>query len=359
MSKNAKIGLISVYFRLISGVVSEMVKSPRRRLVRKYPAYDLSDSLGVPNIIFSENAGLPIARDLLAASLGTTVNSSSYTTKLAAAEEYGLTKGRYRDNEISITELGLSCVAYQSIKEKNTSLKKAAEAPVLFGKLTELFAGKELPEEKYFSSLLIRNFQIHPDQTREVIYIYKSNVALIAPIPTGNHLVIETLRQTTKESSDNSISDTGILYAIPTQEPQKTLSMLILSSQSMEAESKQITETLSKIGLETNLFTYKPETFAKIFDLNDSHGPFVIGVAITGEETFEDEENFLLGLAQGMSGNKIITITKKSDPQISILKHINPDTIISMNNDVNRTAIKILEILHSFKLSNINFDPST
>ena len=96
------------------------------------------DSLTIPNIIFSENAGLPIDRDTLASSLGTTINSSSFTTKLASSEEYGLTKGRYKDSEISITELGLSCVAYQNEQEKQKALKIASLTPNIFAKLNDL-----------------------------------------------------------------------------------------------------------------------------------------------------------------------------------------------------------------------------
>ena len=353
LSKNVKIEFISTHFKLISGVISEMTGPRRRRLVRKYPAYSLENSLSVPSIIFSENAGLPIDRSLLASSLGTTVSSSSFTTKLASSEEYGLTKGRYNASEVSITELGLSCVAYQSEIERKNSLLKASLSPDLFNKLGTLLSGKELPEEEYFSSLLIRNFQIHPDQTKEVINIYKSNIALTGNIPYGNPLIIEDLQESSKDMANSTGSDRRFLYAMPVQEINKKNSMLILSTQNMETKATQINETLDRVGLKTNLFIYNNVNFQKIFDLNKSNGPFVIGIVIEGKANPED--NFLLGLAQGISNNNTIVITENSDYSKSNLKHINPAETIPIKNDVNSAVIKILEILNSTKSIKVIF----
>ena len=66
----------------------------RRRLIRNYPAHNIEESLGIARVIYEQNAGLPLQRTLLATGLGTTVNSSSFVTKLAASEEYGITQGR-------------------------------------------------------------------------------------------------------------------------------------------------------------------------------------------------------------------------------------------------------------------------
>ncbi len=350
LSKNVRIIFISGYFKVISGVISEMVDSRRRRLVRKYPAYNLIDSLMIPNIIFSENAGLPIDRNLLASSLGTTVNSSSFTTKLASSEEYGLTKGRYKDSEISITELGISCVAYQNEQEKQDALRIASRTPDIFEKLNRLLAGKELPEEKYFSSLLIRNYKIHPEQTRELIYIYKSNIELVGTPPLETSIPVSNI--SIKEAPNTDFDpDQGFLYSISSKDRQKNLSMLILSSEAMEKDSRSLNKILMGIGLQTNLFIYKNENHEEIFNLNDMKGPFVISTVLKGNRNGNDD--FLLGLAQGLSGNKIIPIVEHADYNEEIKKYTNADSIISINNDLSSTAIKLLESLNKYNLSNI------
>ena len=350
LSKNAKIIFISGYFSVISGVISEMVDSRRRRLVRKYPAYTLIDSLTIPDIIFSENAGLPIDRNLLASSLGTTVNSSSFTTKLASSEEYGLTKGRYKDNEISITELGISCVAYQNEQEKQDALRIASLTPDIFEKLNALLAGKELPEEKYFASLLIRTYKIHPEQTRELIYIYKSNIELVGVESAEVSIPINKI-STKEEQNTNPEPDQGFLYSISPKDPQKNLSMLIMSSESMEKDSRELNKILTSIGLQTNLFIYKKERSKEIFNLNDTKGPFVISTVLEG--TGNRNDNFLLGLAQGLSGNKIIPIVEHVDYNEEIKKYTDADSVISINDDLSSVAIKLLEALNKYNLSNI------
>ena len=73
----------------------------RTRLVRAYPAHNLKESLVVTEIIMNQNAGLPIDRKLLAEALNTSERSSSFTTLLAASQQYGLTVGKYNSDEIA------------------------------------------------------------------------------------------------------------------------------------------------------------------------------------------------------------------------------------------------------------------
>lgn len=354
LSKNARIVFISGYFKFISRIISEMVDSRRRRLVRKYPAYSLMDSLTIPNIIFSENAGLPIDRDMLASSLGTTINSSSFTTKLASSEEYGLTKGRYKDSEISITELGLSCVAYQNEHEKQKALRIASLTPDIFAKLNDLLSGRELPEEKYFAALLIRKFKIHPEQTRELIYIYKSNIELTGVDSIEVNIPLNKI-EVQGEQNTNFEPDQSFLYSISSKDSVKNLSMLIMSSEAMEKDSRELNKILTSIGLQTNLFIHKDTNSEDIFNLNDSKGPFVISAVLKGTKNSYD--SFLLGLAQGLSGNKIIPIIENRDYVEEIIKYTNSDSAISIDNDLSGAAIKLLEILNRYKLSHIQLKP--
>ena len=111
----------------------------RTRLVRKYPAHTLEDILSISNVIFFDNASLPVDRHMLAKTIGTTTSSSSFTTRLAASEDYGLTKGRYRDKEIAITPLGRSIVAPKDGSEHLKATKAAIFKPKPFAHLSELF----------------------------------------------------------------------------------------------------------------------------------------------------------------------------------------------------------------------------
>ena len=147
----------------------------RKRLVRQYPAHSLEDVLPLLLVIYEENAGLPLDRTLLARGLGTTVSSSSFITKLASSEAYGLTRGRYRDPTISLTDLGSSLVANRSHGELAKAATIAALKPSLFQKLRTLLQGMEIPEEHFLSNLLTRDVGISREQTSEFAKIYQAN----------------------------------------------------------------------------------------------------------------------------------------------------------------------------------------
>ena len=83
----------------------------RTRLVRPYPIHTLEVALSVARAIQESNAGLPFARTDLAGALGTTPSSSGYTIRLNSSAKYGLTRGGYNADLISLTHLGQSIVA--------------------------------------------------------------------------------------------------------------------------------------------------------------------------------------------------------------------------------------------------------
>jgi hypothetical protein len=131
------------------------------------------------NTIFKQNAGLPVERHLLAQEIGTSVNSSTFVTKLAASEQYGLTQGRYRDEDISLTELGLSVVASKTSQELQENMRRAAYYPPQFDKLRNLLKNQELPNTNFLKGLLVRDVGIHPELTEEYITIYKENARFV------------------------------------------------------------------------------------------------------------------------------------------------------------------------------------
>ena len=154
----------------------------RTRKVRSYPGHTLEDALEITKAIYRDNAGLPLDRGLLASHLGISHRSSSFTTLLAASEQYGFTKGRYRDDTISLTELGISISMPKSEEELAKTLGAAAHTPEKFDKLNQLVQDGELPKSEFLTNLLVRDLGIDVEQTEEFIEIYTKNIAYIAAI---------------------------------------------------------------------------------------------------------------------------------------------------------------------------------
>ena len=147
----------------------------RTRVVREYPINRLQDVLIVPMSIYKNNAGLPIDRKLLAESLGTTHKSSGFITKINSSFSYGLTMGGYKDELISLTELGKSIVAPKNKDEYENSLIKSALNPQVFKKLYNVLAGKILPSDSHMVNLLEREFSMPSQISRECLEVLKSN----------------------------------------------------------------------------------------------------------------------------------------------------------------------------------------
>ena len=154
----------------------------RTRRVRSYPAHTIKDTLEIVKAIYRDNAGLPLDRELLATHLGISPRSSSFTTVLAASEQYGFTRGRYRDDTISLTDLGISISMPKSKQELTESLLKAAHLPEKFGKLNQLINEVELPKPEFLTNLLVRDLGIAIEQTDEFTRIFTENLSYVKGI---------------------------------------------------------------------------------------------------------------------------------------------------------------------------------
>ena len=153
----------------------DLAVSRRTRMVRPYPIYSLEEAMTVAIAIQEVNAGLPFERVLLAKALGTTPASSGYTLKLNSSSKYGLTKGGYNDNIISLTALGEAIVAPKDDEEMKMSLIEAATLPEVFDGFYRMLNKKRLPEDTYAQNMLNRELNIHPELTNECLDIIKSN----------------------------------------------------------------------------------------------------------------------------------------------------------------------------------------
>ena len=157
----------------------------RTRLVRSYPVYPLEEALAVARAIQESNAGLPFERTLLAGVLGTKPASSGYIRRLIASAKYGLTRGGYNDDLISLTPRGEAIVAPRGQEELQKALIEAAMEPDVFSRFYGMLEGKRLPEDAYAQNVLHREMGVHPDITAECLHIVKANglhVGLISEV---------------------------------------------------------------------------------------------------------------------------------------------------------------------------------
>ena len=257
----------------------------RTRLVRAYPAHNLKESLVVSETIMNQNAGLPIDRKLLAEALNTSERSSSFTTLLAASQQYGLTLGKYNSDEISVTDLSKSLFESVGHSSHSSYMVKAAYLPEKFQEIHNLLQDQPLPEARFLKNLVFQNIKIHETQVEEFVDIYTSNYVFI-------------------NEKDYSVSDPG---AIQLRDNQSFKSLIYVFSDN-SIDSEPVLSLMEKLNLEyLHVDIYD---VASRFNINNSVSVAGSIVCLPAVSSLESDSSFLfsLGVAYGSSPGKVIVI---------------------------------------------------
>jgi len=272
----------------------------RRRRVRNYPAHSLSSVMSMANTIFKQNAGLPVGRHLLAQEVGTSVNSSTFITKLAASEQYGLTQGRYRDEDISLTELGLSVVASKTSQELQENMRQAAYYPPLFDKLKILLKNQTMPNNNFLKGLLVRDVGIHPDLTEEYITIYKENVRFVETYSTGIPHIEGVGNNDDRFASNASLEDGRIPISHKEKPEYAPKTCVLIHAEEEKALALDIANFFVSLNLPIGLLSIVK---GGIPTLDASTKDFAL-ILLTENTEMQNKHHYLdysLGLARGLS----------------------------------------------------------
>ena len=305
----------------------------RRRRVRNYPAHSLYSVMGLANTIFKQNAGLPVSRHLLAQEIGTSVSSSTFITKLAASEQYGLTRGRYKDEDISLTELGLSVVASKSADELFSNIQAAAYHPTQFDKLRILLKDQGLPNDNFLKGLLVRDVGVHPELTGEYISIYKNNLKYIEDSSTGS-IPNNSMKDFGARVSSNDPFDESPISPSSNQEisyPTKTC--VLIHSKADEQFADEIKAFLVSLSLPIDQVSIATKGFQKP-DLTAKD--FALTLIVDNPDTPETDHyrNYAIGLTHGLSKQAflILHLTKSAPSYLNSHPYIDETTIVLAGN---------------------------
>ena len=311
-------------------------RKKRRRLIRKYPAYSLAECLVIPKIIFSENAGLPLSRILLAKKIGTSANSSSFTTKLAACEEYGITEGRYKDETIQITNLGTIIAASKDKNEYSEALTIALNKPEIFEKLNKLIGNSEIPEDELLRNIAIRDLGIHHDQTEEFIEIIKANKKL-SPIYSKSpekYISTETLHEGKEPSQVKTASDNE---TPSTATDRKILIMAVEDSSEIVLSLEKHFANLNLKSIQVNLKNLE----SALIEYERTQIACSLVVPKPDSDNRDIENIYALGLAEASTSGPTLYLGRSPFPANS---YSNPSITYISDDDRNLLFIRLLEL---------------
>lgn len=306
----------------------------RSKKARSYPIHTLEEAAYIPTAIYETNAGLPFNRVLLAKSLGTTPASSGFTQKLNSSAKYGLTKGGYNDERISITPLGTSIVAPKNEDERHKALVNAALQPDIFGRFYKILDGKRFPDDIYVKNMLQQDFDISELLTDECLKTLKYNGAYAGLfVQLGEHLYVTLTGQ--QEFDDVFTAGPSVLHnkksiQIDIDQNGSTAEDISPKTESVtrifigHTGEQEITEYLKDI-LDEFEIPYEiteiilEETEPVSTEVSDSMRKCSSAVLIFGNPTAHDQADqtntkmlFHLGAASLMFGDKVINLEESN-----------------------------------------------
>lgn len=154
---------------------SKSKSKKKKRIDRPYPRVTLKEALQVPGVLKEKNGGNPWPPGDVAKAVGIAKSNKRFFYMAAASRDFGLTEGSRDTKQIALTELGRELV-YAPDPETEKNLKRQAFLNVdVFRKVLDYYKGANLPEMKYLSNTLTKEFGLHPDTHEEFSDLFQKN----------------------------------------------------------------------------------------------------------------------------------------------------------------------------------------
>jgi len=190
----------------------------KKRVDRPYPRVSLEDAIKVPLAIKDKNGGNPWSPDDLARALGMGAKAPGFFYLTAAARDFGLTRGTRASKQISLTDLGKELVyAPNAEAERDAKLKAFAQAEK-FKQVLDYYKGSKLPEMKYLSNTLTKEFGLAPETHEEFSELFRKNCDYLG---LGQGETLPSNGQSGAENGDGAAKSTAPKDTVTLAEPEK------------------------------------------------------------------------------------------------------------------------------------------
>lgn len=151
-------------------------KSERKARVRwPFPRVALEEAVRIPVILKEKNGGNPWTPEEIASALGVSKATNNFFYMAAASRDFGFTEGGRDSDKIKLTEFGRNVVYAPSPVDERQLKQKGFQSIELFSKVLEYYSGSRLPEMKYLSNTLTREFDLAPQTHEEFSRLFKQN----------------------------------------------------------------------------------------------------------------------------------------------------------------------------------------
>jgi predicted nucleotide-binding protein len=200
----------------------------------RLPRFPLKRSLDVAKAICDNYGAKETFSHLVAKAVGYSPTSYNWRLLSGSAVAYGLTKGAYRSQGISVTDLAKSILMPTEEGEKERALLESALKPKILNDFFKKYDRQKFPQKEYAISVLTTMMGVPSDRTEKTFEIIKENgeyVGIITDSKTGPYVSIEVFPK-----KENITSETIETPQIPSR-PEPL---------SKEEDITQFAESLSK-----------------------------------------------------------------------------------------------------------------
>ena len=170
-------------------------ESPRKRIpVADLPPRSLRDALRVPQAITDNYGGDPTAPFDIAIALGVSPTSSNWRDLAASSMGYGLTKGSWSANKISLDEAGVRATAPREEGDDIAVRAEVALRPAIFKSFFGKYNKKKFPPDNIAINVLSGEFGVPRDRAEDALRTIKDNgqfVGFIRETASGTFVSIE------------------------------------------------------------------------------------------------------------------------------------------------------------------------
>ena len=222
--------------------MKRMSKETEVKKQRPFPRNNILDALKFAQTIRDQNNGAPMKRIFIADHLKTKPESSKFRFLVSSSFQYGLTKGSYVSEYISLTPLGESITKAEGT-EKTPFLQEAIQKVMVFQKFYQRYRDAKLPTEEYAKKLLKDEFGVPAEHVEECFNLIVTNgkvSGIIKEVAGASRVVFETApisaleEKTTEEDSEEEAEEEAETKVEPPKEEIKKNRVFISHSKNQK-----------------------------------------------------------------------------------------------------------------------------
>jgi len=344
----------------------------------EFPKDSFEEALKVAQAIENKNSGNPLPPQEVAIALDRSPGSSAFRILLSSSNKYGLTTGSFNTPRITVTDLGKDIVEPKDEESRKKATSSSILKPEIFLKVFNYYKTKKVPDKKFFSNTLTRDFDVpkkHADVFVKVFMANMNYLGLIKNATTGQWFASEAnlsiLKKTPAKDSqeiNNENTETKPINPDASPQPQQTTSnrsnAIFLGHGKNRTPLEQLIKILDEYKIPHKEAVAEPNAGrpipTKVADTMRECGAAIL--IFTADEKFQDEkgneiwrpsENIAheLGAASVLYDNKIVIFKEDG---VSLASNFSGIGYINFEKDkLSDKGIELFRELVNFKLVNI------